>query len=64
MNKLNGMRCIGGITGDIVGSIYEWDNIKTTEFPLFSPDCFFTDDSVLTFATMDAIVNNASLSET
>ena len=46
---------MGAITGDIVGSIYEWHNIKTTEFPLFSPSCDFTDDSVLTLATMDAI---------
>ena len=26
---------LGAIVGDIVGSIYEWDNIKTKEFPLF-----------------------------
>ena len=52
------MKHIGAITGDIIGSIYEWNNIKTTEFPLFSKDCFFTDDSVLTLATMDAITNN------
>ena len=52
------MKHIGAITGDIIGSIYEWDNIKTIEFPLFSKDCFFTDDSVLTLATMDAITNN------
>jgi len=25
----------GAIIGDIVGSIYEWNNIKTKEFPLF-----------------------------
>ncbi len=52
------MKYIGAITGDIIGSIYEWHNIKTTEFPLFSKECFFTDDSVLTLATMDAITNN------
>jgi len=27
---------IGAIAGDIVGSVYEWANIKTKEFPLFS----------------------------
>lgn len=26
---------IGSIIGDIVGSIYEFHNIKTKEFPLF-----------------------------
>jgi ADP-ribosylglycohydrolase len=40
----------GAIIGDIVGSIYEWHNIKTKEFPLFQPHCFFTDDTVMTCA--------------
>lgn len=48
---------IGAIAGDIIGSIYEWHNIKTTEFPLFSPRCHFTDDSVLTIALADAIMS-------
>jgi len=48
---------IGAIAGDIIGSIYEWHNIKTTEFPLFSPRCHFTDDSVLTIALADAILS-------
>ena len=26
---------LGAIVGDIVGSVYEWHNIKTKEFPLF-----------------------------
>ncbi len=47
---------IGAIVGDVVGSIYEWDNIKRKEFPLFSPRCFFTDDSVLTIALADTIL--------
>ena len=32
---------IGAIVGDIVGSVYEWHNIKTKDFPFFRPDCFF-----------------------
>ena len=24
----------GAILGDIIGSVYEWDNIKTKDFPL------------------------------
>ncbi len=48
---------LGAIIGDIVGSRYEWNNIKTTEFELFSKECRFTDDSVLTIAVADAIVN-------
>jgi len=47
---------IGAIAGDIIGSVYEWHRIKTKEFPLFSPRCFFTDDSVLTIALADAIL--------
>ena len=41
---------LGAIVGDIVGSVYEWDNIKTKDFPLFRDDCFFTDDTVMTCA--------------
>jgi len=48
---------IGAIAGDIVGSVYEVINIKTTDFPLFSDDCRFTDDTVLTVAVADAILH-------
>jgi len=48
---------LGAIIGDIVGSVYEWHNIKTKEFPLFRDDCFFTDDTVMTIAVADAIMN-------
>ena len=37
---------IGAIFGDIVGSLYEFDNIKTKAFELFDIDCFFTDDEL------------------
>jgi hypothetical protein len=30
----------GAIIGDIVGSVYEWDRIKTKDFPFFTDDCF------------------------
>jgi ADP-ribosylglycohydrolase len=48
---------LGAIIGDIVGSIYEWNNIKTKEFPLFSSICYFTDDSVMTLAIAEALMN-------
>jgi ADP-ribosylglycohydrolase len=38
---------IGAAAGDIIGSIYEWENIKTKDFDLFDPEAFFTDDTVL-----------------
>lgn len=48
---------IGAIAGDIIGSVYEWHNIKTTKFPLFSLASSFTDDSVLTIALAESIMN-------
>ena len=48
---------MGAIVGDIVGSVYEWNNIKTKEFPLFRDDCFFTDDTVMTCAVAEAVMN-------
>ena len=48
---------LGAIVGDIVGSVYEWNNIKTKDFPLFRDDCFFTDDTVMTCAVAEAIMN-------
>ncbi len=48
---------LGAIIGDIVGSVYEWNNIKTKEFDIFRGDCFFTDDTVMTVATAEALMN-------
>lgn len=48
---------LGAIVGDIVGSIYEHDNIKTKRFPLFGEDCRYTDDTVMTIATADALLS-------
>lgn len=47
---------IGAIAGDIIGSVYEWNNIKTKRFDLFRSDCFFTDDTVLTVALAESIL--------
>lgn len=46
---------LGAIIGDIVGSVYEFDNIKTKDFPLFREDCRFTDDTVMTIAVRNAL---------
>jgi len=51
---------MGAIIGDIVGSVYEWHNIKTKEFPLFREDCFFTDDTVMTVAVAEGILNGGT----
>ena len=48
----------GAIIGDIVGSVYEWNSIKTKDFPLFSHKSTFTDDSVMTVAIAKAILRS------
>lgn len=55
---------IGALAGDIIGSVYEWDNIKTKDFSLFDPRCFFTDDSVLTVALAEAILHSKDYAKT
>jgi ADP-ribosylglycohydrolase len=42
---------LGAIIGDIAGSVYEFQPTKSLDFPLFSPNSTFTDDTVLTMAT-------------
>ena len=54
---------IGAIAGDIIGSIYEFENSKTTEFPLFQKTCFFTDDSILTIALADTLINKKNYAD-
>jgi type I restriction enzyme M protein len=49
---------LGAIIGDIVGSIYAFNNIKTKDFHFFSKGCTFTDDSVLTIAIGQALIND------
>ena len=51
---------IGAIAGDIIGSIYEQDPVKTKDFPLFDLWSCFTDDTVLTVAVADAILTGRS----
>lgn len=48
---------LGAIIGDIVGSRFEWHNIKTKEFDLFTSDCFATDDSIMSLAVAQAILD-------
>ena len=51
---------LGAIIGDIVGSIYEWDRIKTKDFIFFGHGCFFTDDTVCTVAVADILLHDQS----
>jgi ADP-ribosylglycohydrolase len=54
----------GAIAGDIIGSVYESGWMKLTNFPLFPPGARFTDDTVLTVAVADCILNNKDYAET
>jgi len=49
---------IGAIAGDIVGSIYEFHAIKIQDFSLFGPGSMYTDDTVLTVAVAESIINS------
>ena len=54
---------IGALAGDIIGSRFERYNIKSTEFDLFQRSSHFTDDTVLTIATAESILNKSSIAE-
>ena len=50
---------LGAIAGNIIGSVYERHNITVTDFPLFDPQCRFTDDTVLMVAVADVLLTGA-----
>jgi len=51
---------LGAIAGDIIGSVYEFDNVKRTDFdPLFHPLSHPTDDTILTLAVAEWLVEGA-----
>jgi len=54
----------GAIIGDIVGSVYEWNRIKTKAFPFFTDACFFTDDSVCTVTVANILLHGLPPAET
>src|SRR5262245_39793735 len=47
----------GAITGDIIGSVHEHARTKTKDFPLFTANSRFTDDTVLTVAVADCLLH-------
>ena len=49
---------LGAILGDMIGAPYEFDRSpKTREFPLFSKDSQYTDDTVMTIAVAEALMD-------
>jgi ADP-ribosylglycohydrolase len=61
--KTHHLILLGAIAGDVIGSVYEYDAPKSTEFQLFTPSSDFTDDSVLTLAVADALINKRRYGE-
>ena len=49
---------LGAIIGDIVGSVYEFDNTKRTDFPFFTDRCSYTDDSIMTVAVAEWLLTD------
>lgn len=55
---------IGAIAGDVIGSVHEYIGTKTKDFLLLDPQCFCTDDTVLTVAVADALLNKLDFAVT
>ena len=49
---------LGAIIGDTAGSVYEFNNIKTTDFPFFSEKSDYTDDSIMTMAVAEWLLKD------
>ena len=50
----------GAISGDMIGAPYEFDRGgKTKDFPLFSEESRFTDDTVMTIAVAEALLDTS-----
>lgn len=48
---------IGAVIGDIVGSRFEFNNLRSKKFKFLHEDCFFTDDTVMTYAIAQAVMD-------
>ena len=49
---------LGAVIGDVIGSVYEWNNVKSEDFPLFSHNTHFTEDTAMTVATAVKLIND------
>lgn len=57
---MNKEKMLGALVGDIIGSVYEFGNTKSTDFELFTPQSRFTDDSVMTLAVAKWLMEDDS----
>lgn len=51
---------LGAIAGDMIGSVYEFNNHRTKDFPLFIESTTFTDDTILSVAVADVLMNGGN----
>lgn len=51
---------LGALAGDIIGSRFEWNNLKSKDFKLFTAECRFTDDSVHTVALAQSLLTGVA----
>ena len=51
---------LGAVLGDIIGSYYEWNNVKTKDFPLVTTGTRYTDDTVMTLAVAKWLMEDSS----
>ena len=49
---------LGALVGDIIGSVYEFQNVKSIDFDLFTPWSTYTDDSVMTLAVAKWLIED------
>ena len=49
---------IGAIIGDVAGSRFEFHNILRKDFKFFAPGCTYTDDTVMTCAVAQALMDS------
>ena len=61
LGKLEVKFLCGAIAGDVIGSFYEWNRTKDTDFRLFTTSSKFTDDTVMTVANADWLLTNDKL---
>ncbi len=54
---------LGAVSGDVIGSVYEFSRQKEYRFPLFGRGSRMTDDSVLTIAVAEAILRKRGYGE-
>ncbi|MGF1458242.1 MAG: ADP-ribosylglycohydrolase family protein [Leptolyngbyaceae cyanobacterium] len=54
---------LGAIAGDMIGSVYEFNNRRRKDFPLFTAETTFTDDTILSVAVADVLLNGGSYAQ-